>query len=100
MSKYYIYYPRDFANEYSLIRVDGAAEETRLMGWYDCHNTGENDLHRISVQAMRGKIADERYARKHDQAFSGYGDTEPETVSDFLYPWWAGGQDEKEGTAC
>jgi hypothetical protein len=100
MSKYYIYYPRDFANEYSLIRVDDAAQESRLLGWYERHSTEENDLHRISVQAMRGKISNERYARKHDQAFSGYGDTKPETVDEFLFPWWADRQDEKEGAAC
>lgn len=100
MSKYYIYYPRDFSNEYSLIRVEGAEEEAKLMDWYEHHSTEENDLHRISVRAMREKIANERYARKHDQAFSGYGDVEPQTVNEFLFPWWADGQDEKERAAC
>lgn len=90
MAKNYIYYPRNFSNEYALIRIEDASEEARLLAWYEEHGTEQNDLHRITVRNMRQKVSAERWARKYDQAFSGFGDVEPQSVDEFLAPIWGG----------
>ena len=64
MKKYYIRYPRNFGNEYDLRYVDGVDDELRAI---------EQGYERITKKEALEKCRAERWARKHDQAFSGYG---------------------------
>ena len=66
MKVYYIKYPRNFANEYSLCWVEkGSKEEQEII---------EQDWDRITRKEAIEQCVTERWRRKNDQAFSGYGD--------------------------
>lgn len=90
MSKYYIYQPRNFGNEYTAIVVKDNAEEARLNDWYNNLNSHEGkNLYRVTVKELREMVSTEKHARKYDQAFSGYCNPEdPMTVDEFLVPCW------------
>ena len=90
MSKYYIYQPRNFGNEYTTIVVKDATEESRLNDWYDNLNNHEGKrLYRVTVKELREMVSTEKHARKYDQAFSGYcNPDDPMTVDEFLNPNW------------
>jgi len=64
MKKYYIRYPRNFGNEYDLRFVDGVDDELRAI---------EQGYERITKKEALEKCRAERWARKNDPAFSGYG---------------------------
>lgn len=64
MKKYYIRYPRNFANEYDLRYVDGVDDELRAL---------EQGYERIRKNKALEKCRNERWERKHDPVFSGYG---------------------------
>lgn len=64
MKKYYIKYPRNFGNEYDLRFVDGLDDELRAI---------EQGYERITKKEALEKCRAERWARKNDPAFSGYG---------------------------
>ncbi|MDD2647347.1 MAG: hypothetical protein PHI27_06390 [Eubacteriales bacterium] len=84
---YCAYYPRNFSNEYTVIRVETPAELERLNRWYDNlrSDPANRSLCRVSVADLRSMKASEKHARKFDQAFSGYCDPwEPVSVSEFL----------------
>ena len=68
---YHINYPRDFANEYSLCYCtsDQEREEATAAGY-----------ERITLKEAIRKCSNERYARKHDPDFSGFGSTD-------ILPW-------------
>lgn len=64
MKRYYIRYPRNFANEFDLRYVDSAeAEQEAIRQGYE----------RITKKQAIEKCRAERWARKNDPAFSGYG---------------------------
>lgn len=65
MKHYYIYYPRNFSNEYDLCWVYAGSKEEKIVI--------ANGYERISLRAAIQKCRNERYARKHDQSFSGFG---------------------------
>lgn len=67
MKHYYIRYPRNFANEYDLVWIESTDTEsiTRAI---------EEGYSRITRKEAYRKVSVEKYARKNDQAFSGYGD--------------------------
>lgn len=84
-NKYYIFQPRNFANEYTAIRVATPEEEKRLLAWYDKAWKPGMRLFRVTVKELREMAAEERWARLHDQAFSGYcNPSYPCSVADFL----------------
>lgn len=87
-TKYYNYYPRNFGNEYTTIRVRTADEEKQLMDWYDNLRNPENHrLERVTVKQLRAMASNERHARRYDQAFSGYCTPwDPVSVAEFLRP--------------
>jgi hypothetical protein len=90
MTKYYAYYPRNFGNEYTVVNVANKQEEEKLIAWEAALPNPENhSLQRVTVKQLRNMAANERQARKHDQAFSGYcNPREPVTVDEFLNPTW------------
>lgn len=65
MKTYYIRYPRDFANEYSLCYCESADERkaAEADGW-----------ERITRLEAERKCRNENWARANNPAFSGYGD--------------------------
>lgn len=71
MKTYHIRYPRNFANEYDLCYCETAAEakEAEAAGF-----------ERITRKEAIRKCANERWAREHDQNFSGYGSAD-------ILPW-------------
>lgn len=68
MKKYYIDYYLDFGNTYSLYSVECDADREALA------RIAPN-AERITLKAARHKIRNEQWARIHDRAFSGFGDT-------------------------
>lgn len=65
MKQYFIKYPRNFNNEYSLRWAEkNSAEAAEAI---------ESGYEPITRKAAIEKCRAERWARKHDQAFSGYG---------------------------
>lgn len=68
MKHYYIRYPRNFANEYDLVWIESTDTEsiTRAL---------EEGFDRITRKEAYRKVSGEKYARKNDQAFSGFGGT-------------------------
>lgn len=65
MRTYYIFYPRNFANEYDLCYCESADERkaAEAAGW-----------ERVTRLEAERKCRNENWARANDQAFSGYGD--------------------------
>ena len=81
---YYWYSPRGFVNEYDVIATRTAAEEAQLLGWGVPEGAR---LERVTVRELHNMAAEERQARKYDQAFSGYcAPWAPLTVDEFLHP--------------
>ena len=67
MKQYLIRFPRNFANEYTLCWVEkGGTEAAQAMS---------EGFEPISRKNAIEKCVHERWARKHDQAFSGYGNS-------------------------
>lgn len=64
MKTFYIRYPRDFANEYDLCYCESAEEQAAAE---------KAGFERITRKEAERKCAAEKWARKNDQAFSGYG---------------------------
>lgn len=71
MKKYYIRYWRDFANTYDLCYCETLEEEKRAVS---------AGFERITRKEAERKCANERFTRKYDPAFSGYGDID-------IKPW-------------
>lgn len=46
--EYYIYYPRNFANEYDIFYVETPAEKEEVKHWIDNTNFSKSDVHRIT----------------------------------------------------
>lgn len=67
MKHYYIRYPRNFANEYDLVWI----ESTDAANINEAINAGYD---RITRKEAFRKVSCEKYARRVDQNFSGYGD--------------------------
>lgn len=89
MVKHWVYYPRNFGNEYDVIRTENASEERDLFDWYNNLNSdsANHSLDRVSLKALSRMCAAERYERKHNQAFSGYcSPWEVQSVGEFLCP--------------
>ena len=88
-SKYYAFYPQNFANQYTVIRVTSPVEEKRLLAWYDnlTSDPANRALDRVTVKELRAMASTERHARKYDQAFSGYcSPWDSVSVREFLTP--------------
>ena len=84
MKKYFIQYPRDFANEYTLVSCETEDDLMKLREFNAKHCPTEHVFERISVRDMRRKISAEKYARKYDPAFGGYGDIAPTPIKEFI----------------
>lgn len=67
MKHFYIKYPRNFGNEYSLAWVESGSDMEKYMR--------ENGWGRISRKEAIRKCVEERYRQKTDPAFSGYADS-------------------------
>ena len=67
MKRYYVKHPRNFGNEYSLCWIDAADKK-------GCQQLEERGYERITRKAAYAYVSQEKWARQHDQAFSGYGD--------------------------
>ena len=68
MKHYYIRYPRNFSNEFDLVWIEPTDSESiarAVAAGYE----------RITRKEAFRKVSGERYARRVDQSFSGYGDT-------------------------
>lgn len=79
MKKYFIKYPRNFANEYYLVFAEKDEEIARLT---------ETGFERIPLKEVRELCALEKHRRKTDPAFSGYATTEPISFREFVgVPW-------------
>lgn len=88
MVKHWVYYPRNFGNEYKVIRTENTDEEKKLHDWYDnlSSDTANHSLNRVTLKALSHMCATERHARKYDASFSGYCcPWEPQSVNEFLY---------------
>ena len=86
MKKYYQYIPRNFGNEYSLISVENAEEEEKLQKWYTEEAPEQSRLNRVTLKEIQNLKKSEMETRKTDPSFSGYCDTEPQNLKEFLYP--------------
>ena len=84
MKKYYIQYPRDFENEYTLVSCETEDDLAMLHEFNAKHCPAEHEFERISARNMRKKIAAEKLARKYDPAFAGHGDIAPTPVKEFI----------------
>lgn len=73
MKKYYVSYPRDFANEYSLVWADDEHPIPDDCGWK--HITRKEAVRLAAAEADR---------RKTDGSFSGYAD-------EYIFPWFIDG---------
>lgn len=71
MKTYYIQYYRDFANTYNLCYCETPEEQA------EAESAG---YERITRKEAIRKCSNERWAREHDQSFSGYGDAS-------IVPW-------------
>lgn len=67
MKHYYIRHPRNFTNEYKLVWIESTDTESIARA---C----EEGYSRITRKEAYRTVSGEKYARKNDQAFSGYGD--------------------------
>lgn len=77
MKKYYVRYPRNFANEYSLVWSDSEHPIPEDNGW-----------ERITRKQAIYLAASEADRRKTDVNSSGYAD-------EYIYPWWVDGRFEE-----
>lgn len=68
MKNYFIRHPRNFANEYDLVWIESNDTES-------INRATKEGYDRITRKEAFRKVSAEKYARKHDQAFSGFGDT-------------------------
>ena len=84
MKKYFIQYPRDFANEYTLVFCESEDDVDMLREFNAKYCPTEHAFEPISVRDMRRKISTEKYARKRDPAFSGHGDIAPTPIKEFI----------------
>lgn len=75
MKKYYILFPRDFANEYVLRHVEAGSKEEK--------EAINNGYERITKKEAVAKCQEERTRRKCDPSSSGFG-------SDSIYPYGYG----------
>lgn len=80
MKQYFIRYPRNFGNEYSLCWAEQGSKEAA--------EAIKNDYCRITRKEAIEKCTSERWARKHDQAFSGFGDA-------IIYPYGFDGREDE-----
>lgn len=71
MKTYFINYWRDFGNTYNLCYCESKEEEAAAVA---------AGYERITRKEAERKCSNERWARKHDRNFSGYGD-------DSITPW-------------
>ena len=88
-TKYYAFYPRNFGNEYTVVKVTTEEEQKDLDDWYESL-LGDNNksLDRISLLQLRKLKSTELHARKYDQAFSGYCNPDaPITVHELINPY-------------
>lgn len=89
MVKHWVYYPRNFGNEYDVIRTENASEEKELFDWYNnlSSDPANRSLDRVSLKELSRMCAMERYKRKYNQAFSGYcSPWKVQSVGEFLCP--------------
>ena len=84
MKKYFIQYPRNFENEYTLVSCESDEDLTALREFNAKHCPTEHAFEPISVRDMRRKISAEKYARKYDPAFGGYGNIAPTPIKEFI----------------
>ena len=84
MKKYFIQYPRNFENEYNLVFCESEEDLTALREFNAKYYTPGHDFERISVRDMRKKISAEKFRRKYDPAFSGYGDIAPTPIKEYV----------------
>lgn len=75
MKKYYVRYPRNFANEYSLVWADSE---------HPMPDPEDNGWERITRKQAIYLAASEADRRKTDVNSSGYAD-------DYIFPWWIEG---------
>lgn len=89
MVKHWVYYPRNFGNEYDVIRTENASEEKELFDWYNnlSSDSTNRSLDRVSLKELSRMCATERHERKYNQAFSGYcSPWEVQSIGEFLCP--------------
>lgn len=84
-TKYFIYTPRNFANEYTAIKTNNLEEESKLNEWYYKKAPEQSRLDRVTCKELRKLASQEHHARKYDQSFSGYCNPDnPVNVNEFL----------------
>lgn len=84
MKQYFIQYPRNFANEYHLVYCETANDLEKLREFNAKYCTLAQEFERISVRDMRRLISAEKFARKYNPAFSGYGDIAPTPIKEYI----------------
>lgn len=85
--KYFLYYPRNFANEYTTIYTESKEQTSELMEWYKKNASQNSNLESVTTKQLRTFSAIERFRRKTDPAFSGFCcPWNPVSVEDFLHP--------------
>lgn len=84
MKKYFIQYPRDFANEYTLVSCETEDDVDKVREFNAKYFRAGHEFERITLRDMRRKISAEKHARKYDPAFSGHGDIAPTPIKEFI----------------
>lgn len=77
MKKYYAFFPRNFANEYSLYSVEDKEDQEAIDKLYNSYDPTHSRLCHVTVKEMRKWTSEEKWNMKHDASFSGYCDLEP-----------------------
>lgn len=77
MKKYFILYPRNFYNEYTLVSCETNEDLSKLREFNAKYCKPDHVFERISVRDMRRKISAEKFARKYNPSFGGFGDIAP-----------------------
>lgn len=73
-TQYYAYYPRNFRNQYRIIRVTTPDELEQLNAWFDGLSTASDipSLERVTMDEIRAMQTAERERRINSPAFGGY----------------------------
>ncbi|MEG0408854.1 MAG: hypothetical protein RR623_08280 [Bacilli bacterium] len=68
--RYYNYYPRNFNNEYTTIKIENEEELELLTGLYEDLKNGSID--RVTLKCLRKLSAIEKDRKKYEESSSGY----------------------------
>lgn len=85
-TKYYVIWPRGFANEYIEVKVTNEEDDKRLNDWWEEKNAVNSscDMDQVTLAELRKNNSLERWYRKYEPQTASYCNLVPYSVDEFL----------------